>query len=243
MNLKDSVVLITGANRGLGRALVDASLSAGAKRVYATARDPRSLSTLGERVVPLSLDVTDERSLAAAVEQAPDVSLLINNAGIIGSYGVLSTSPSELSAALSVNVLGLLSTTRGFLPALERAAKRGDAAIVNLLSVVSWASMPALGGYSAAKAAAASVTQALRSELAARKVKVHGVYAGALDTDMSRELPIAKTSPADAALGIIQGIEQDQEDIFPDPMSRALAQIWQRDPKQLERQLAGGAPA
>lgn len=241
MNIKDSVVLITGANRGLGRALVDASLSAGAKRVYATARDPRGLSGLGERVVPLALDVTDERSLAAAAAQAPDVSLLINNAGVIGSYGVLSTSPSELTEALAVNVLGLLSTTRAFLPALEQAGARGSAAIANVLSVVSWASMPALGGYSAAKAAAASVTQALRAELVARQVKVHGIFAGALDTDMTRDMPMAKTSPADAARGIILGIERGQEDIFPDPMSAALAEIWRHDPKQLERQLAGGA--
>jgi len=243
MNLTDKIVLVTGANRGLGRALVEASLKAGARRVYAAARDAHSLQSLVEsapaRIVPLSLDITNERSLAAAAERAPDVAVLFNNAGVLASRSVLQSSAAEIAQDFATNCFGLLGATKAFRPALERAGARGGAAIVNVLSVVSLANMPALGAYSASKAAAFSLTQALRAELGQRGVRVHGVFAGAMDTDMVREMNMPKASPADVARAILVGIEQGKEDIFPDAMSESLFATWRKDPKELERQLAG----
>jgi short-subunit dehydrogenase len=125
------------------------------------------------------------------------------------------------------------------LPALQRAAAASEAALVNVLSVVSLANMPAIGGYSASKAAASCVTQALRADLAKLKIGVHGVFAGAIDTDMVKAMEMAKTSPADVARAILEGVERGDEDIFPDPMSQQLFATWRQNPKQLERQLAG----
>jgi len=240
MKIKDAVVLVTGSNRGLGLALARASLAAGARRVYAGARDPNSLANLrregGDRVTPLSLDICDEQSLANAARQAPDVTLLLNNAGVLASYGLLSSSPQQIAQDFAVNCFALLAACKAFLPALERAAANGDAALVNVLSVVSLANMPGLGGYSASKAAAYSLTQALRGDLAKKQIRVHAALPGAIDTDMVRAMDMAKASPESVAQGILTGVEQDQDDIFPDPMSRELFAIWRSDPKQLERQ-------
>lgn len=244
MNIQDQIIVVTGANRGLGRALVGAALRAGARRVYAGAREPAQLDALvgesGGRVIPLRIDVTREDSLLAAAERAPDVTLLINNAGVVASHHVLSSSPRSLQQDFDTNVFGLLATTRAFLPALERAASvERHSAIVNVLSVVSLASMPSLGGYSASKAAAYSVTQALRADLAARHVDVHAVFAGAMDTDMTREMSIPKARPEDVAQAMLRAIAAGTEDIFPDSMSEGLSAVWRSDPKALERQLSG----
>jgi NAD(P)-dependent dehydrogenase (short-subunit alcohol dehydrogenase family) len=242
MNIENEVMLVTGANRGLGRELVLAGLKAGAARVYAGARDPEQLQPLVRgsegRVVPLRIDVTDAESLEAAAQLAPDVSLLFNNAGVVASHGVLSSSPRALEQDFATNFFGVVNTTRAFLPALERAAARRRAAIVNILSVVSLSNMPGLGGYSASKAAAFSLTQALRSDLAARGVSVHGVFAGAIDTDMTRGMEMPKASPADVARAIVRGVEANTDDIFPDAMAEGVFETWRRDPKQLEQQMA-----
>jgi NAD(P)-dependent dehydrogenase (short-subunit alcohol dehydrogenase family) len=243
MKLSQSVVLITGANRGLGRALVHTALAAGAGRIYAGARDPQQLAaivkTAPDRIIPLALDVTDPASLEAAAARAADTSVLINNAGVLASYNVLTTTREQLAEDFAINAFGMLAVTKALLPALERAAAGGEAALANVLSVVSLASMPALGGYSAAKAAAYSITQALRGELAAKRIAVHAVFPGPIDTDMVRTFEMAKTSPEVVAQAIIDGIERGVEDIYPDPASRDMFATWQRDPKQLERQLAG----
>jgi len=243
MKLSQSVVLITGANRGLGRALVHTALAAGARRIYAGARDPQQLAaivkTAPDRIIPLALDVTDPASLEAAAARAADTSVLINNAGVLASYNVLTSTREQLAEDFAINAFGMLAVTKALLPALERAAAGGEAALANVLSVVSLASMPALGGYSAAKAAAYSITQALRGELAAKRIAVHAVFPGPIDTDMVRTFEMAKTSPEVVAQAIIDGIERGVEDIYPDPASRDMFTTWQRDPKQLERQLAG----
>ncbi len=243
MKLANAVVLVTGANRGLGRALVQATLDAGARRVYATGRDVRQLDALArlapDRVVALALDVTDAASLAAAAVAAPDVTVLINNAGVLASYNVLESSREAIEQDFAINLFGTLAATRAFLPALARAGAAGGAALVNVLSVVSLASMPALGGYSAAKAAALSITQAMRGELTARGIAVHAVLPGPIDTDMVRAIEMAKTSPAEVARAILEGVERGADDILPDPASQQMFALWQRDPKALERQLGG----
>ncbi|MET0795376.1 MAG: SDR family oxidoreductase [Polyangiaceae bacterium] len=244
MNLKDKVVLVTGANRGLGRALVEASLKAGARKIYAGARDPKQLATLveraPERVLPLALDITNAASLAAAAEQAPDVAVLFNNAGVLASYNLLTSKTEDIAQDFTTNFFGTLAASKAFLPALQRAGALGigHAALVNVLSVVSLSNMPALGAYSASKAAAFSITQALRWDLAKLNVSVHAVFAGAIDTDMVRAMDMPKTSPADVAQAIVSGVERGIEDIFPDAMSESLFATWRRDPKELERQLA-----
>jgi NAD(P)-dependent dehydrogenase (short-subunit alcohol dehydrogenase family) len=243
MKLENSVVLVTGANRGLGSALVTASLAAGARRIYAGARDPKQLAAVlsraPDRILPLAIDITNADSLAAAAASAPDVSVLFNNAGVLASHDFLSSSSAAIAQEFSTNFFGTLAATKAFLPALTRAGAAGQAAIVNVLSVVSLASMPALGAYSASKAAAASLTQALRRDLAKLSISVHGVFAGTIDTDMVRAMQVAKTSPADVAQAIVEGVEQGLEDIFPDPTSRSAFATWRSDPKELERQLAG----
>jgi len=241
MKINQAVVLVTGANRGLGKAVVTQSLKAGARRVYAGARDVAQLSDVialaPERVVPLRIDITSPTSLAAAAEQAPDVSLLINNAGVLASYDVLTSSTESIAQDFAVNFYGTLAATKAFLPALERAAKIGSAAVVNVLSIVSLSNLPGLGGYSASKAAAYSLTQAC-GQASKLNVDVHAVLAGAIDTDMVRAMDMAKTSPDDVARAILDAVEQGVEDVFPDPMSKSLFATFRSDPKALEQQLA-----
>jgi len=243
MKIENEVILVTGANRGLGRELVLASLKAGARRVYANARNPEQLAPLvdagEERVVPVVVDVTRQETLDRAAETAPDVSLLFNNADVVASHHVLDSSTQAIEQDFATNFFGVVAATKTFLPALERAAAQRRAAIVNILSVVSLVSAPVLGGYSASKAAASSLTQALRSDLAPRRIQVHGVFAGAIDTDMTKGMNIPKASPVDVARAIIKAVEADVEDIYPDAMSEGAFATWRRDPKELERQLAG----
>jgi NAD(P)-dependent dehydrogenase (short-subunit alcohol dehydrogenase family) len=236
MMTQGSVVMITGASRGIGRALVTAFLEAGARRVYAAARELRALDSLvaehGARVVPVQLDVTNAAQVEAAARQAADVSILVNNAGRLSSFGLLSTARSDLQQELETNFYAPLAVTRALLPSLEQSG----GAVVNLLSVVSLASMAGLGGYSASKAAAFSLTQALRAELRARGVSVHGVFPGPVDTDMAKDITLPKTSPADVARAIVAGVQRGDEDILPDPMSQQVYAAWATDPKAVERQ-------
>ena len=233
MKIQGSVALVTGANRGLGKALVSALVEGGAAKVYAAARDERKLLADGPRVVPLTLDTTKPEQLAAAARKAGDVTLLINNAGLASSYNVLPMSPAELDADFRTNVHGTLGVIKAFLPALERAP--GGATIVNVLSLGALASVPSFGGYSASKAAAYSITLALRPELKAKSIDMLAVLPGPIDTDMVKALQLPKTSPADTAKGVLAGIERGEEEIFPDPMARQMAALWNKSPKEFER--------
>ncbi len=233
MKIQGSVALVTGANRGLGKALVSALVEGGAAKVYAAARDERKLLADGPRVVPLTLDTTKPEQLAAAARKAGDVTLLINNAGLASSYNVLTMSPAELDADFRTNVHGTLGVIKAFLPALERAP--GGATIVNVLSLGALASVPSFGGYSASKAAAYSITLALRPELKAKSIDMLAVLPGPIDTDMVKALQLPKTSPADTAKGVLAGIERGEEEIFPDPMARQMAALWNKSPKEFER--------
>ncbi|APR88523.1 Oxidoreductase [Minicystis rosea] len=235
MKIDNTVALVTGANRGIGRALVLALRDAGAKRIYATARRPEQVDTAGGVVVPLALDVNDPHAIARVAAEVQDVTLLVNNAGVQASQSVLTSPLSRIQEDFTTNVFGTLALTRALLPALERA---GGGAVVNVLSVVSLASMPAVGGYSASKAAAMSLTQALRGELAKRGIRVHGVFPGPVDTEMAKNIQLPKTSPEAVARAILEGVARGDEDILPDPTSREVFAVWSRDPKSVERQLA-----
>jgi NAD(P)-dependent dehydrogenase (short-subunit alcohol dehydrogenase family) len=236
MKIEGSVALVTGANRGLGHALVAALLQAGAAKVYAAARDESKLSGGGARVVPLTLDTTRPEQIAAAARKATDVTLLINNAGVLTSYNVLTMGPAELDADFRTNVHGTLGVIRAFLPILERAS--GGAAIVNVLSLASLASVPTFGGYSASKAAAYSITQALRAELKARNIDVVAALPGPIDTDMVKAFPMPKASAAETARGVLDGIARGEEEIFPDAMAQQMGALWTKSPKEYERAFA-----
>jgi NAD(P)-dependent dehydrogenase (short-subunit alcohol dehydrogenase family) len=235
MKIQGSVALVTGANRGLGKALVSALVEAGAAKVYAAARDASQVFSDDSRVVPLTLDVTEPEQVAAAARKASDVTLLINNAGALNSFNVLTTSQADIDADFRVQVHGTLGVIRAFLPVLERA---GGATIVNVLSLTSLASFPALGGYSASKAAAYSITQALRPELKKKQIEILAALPGPIDTDMVKDLPMPKSSPADTAKGRLAGIARDDEEIFPDPMAQQMGALWNKSHKEYERAFA-----
>jgi NAD(P)-dependent dehydrogenase (short-subunit alcohol dehydrogenase family) len=233
MKIEGCIALVTGANRGLGKAIVSALVEAGAAKVYAAARDEKLIFSDSSRVVPLTLDVTKPEQIAAAVRKASDVTLLINNAGALNSFNVLKMTQADLDADFSVQVHGTLGVIRAFLPILELAP--AGATIVNVLSLTSLASFPALGGYSVSKAAAYSMTQALRPELRKKGVEVLAALPGPIDTDMVKDLPMPKTTPADAAQGILAGLARGDEEIFPDPMAQQMGALWDKSHKECER--------
>jgi NAD(P)-dependent dehydrogenase (short-subunit alcohol dehydrogenase family) len=231
MTIVDRTVLVTGANRGLGQALVEQALSRGAKRVYACTRRP--LTHSDARVTPLILDVTSAAQTQAAVESIESLDILVNNAGLALSDDL--SDRAVLERHLAVNLFGTYGMTLGFLPLLTRS--RG--AIVNVLSVAALASLPNIPAYSISKAAAFSLSQSLRALLAGQGVSVHAVLAGPIDTEMSRDLDVPKASPESVARAIFDGVEKGEEDIFPDLMSESLAESWRNGPvKALELQNA-----
>src|SRR5262245_27942312 len=235
MNIARKTVLITGANRGIGRALVNEALRRGAKRVYAGTRGP--LQNVDERVTPLTLDVTNVSQIQRAADQVDTLDVLINNAGI-AIYDDLSNSDG-IEQHLAVNLLGTFKVTRAFLPHL-RGSK---GAIVNNLSVVALAALPIIPAYSVSKAAEFNMTQSLRALLAGQGVTVHAVFLGPIDTDMTRGFEIPKASPESAAQGIFDGLEKGEEDIFPDPASQPLADGWRAGvAKSVEREFAAFVP-
>jgi NAD(P)-dependent dehydrogenase (short-subunit alcohol dehydrogenase family) len=235
MNIASKTVLITGANRGIGRALVNEALRRGAKKVYAGTRG--ALQNADERVTPLTLDVTSVSQIQRAVDEVNTLDVLINNAGI-AIYDDLSNLE-VIEQHLAVNFLGLLKVTLAFLPLL-RGSK---GAIVNNLSMAGLAPLPVIPAYSISKAAAFNMTQSLRALLAGQGVTVHAVVLGPIDTDMNRGFDIPKASPEFAARGIFDGLEKGEEDIFPDPASQSIAAGWRSGAlKALERQFAAFLP-
>jgi NAD(P)-dependent dehydrogenase (short-subunit alcohol dehydrogenase family) len=231
MNIEQKAVLITGANRGIGQALVNEALGRGAKRVYAGTRGP--LQHPDKRVTPLTLDVTNASQIRQAVNQVDALDVLINNAGI-ALYDDLSNFE-VIEKHLAVNLLGLLRVTHAFLPLL----KRSHGSIVNNVSLAGLAPLPVIPSYSISKAAAFNVTQSLRALLASQGVAVHAVILGPVDTDMNRGFDIPKASPEGSARGIFDGLERGEDDIFPDPASRSIAGAWRASvAKALEREFA-----
>jgi NAD(P)-dependent dehydrogenase (short-subunit alcohol dehydrogenase family) len=231
MTIEGKTVLVTGANRGIGEALVTEALRRGATRVYAGTRQP--LAYAHERVTPLLLDVTDAVEIQAAAKQVESLDILINNAGI-ALYDDLSDR-AALEQSLDVNLYGPHRVTQAFLPLL--IASRG--AIVNNLSMLALAPLPFTPAYSISKAAAFNMTQSLRALLAGQGVRVHAVLTGPTDTDMTRGFEIPKTSAPSVARAIFDGVESGDEEIFPDRASATLASDWRNGAvKALERENA-----
>ena len=240
--IEGAVALVTGANRGIGRALTEALLSRGVRKVYAMARDPEALRDLrDERVVPLRLDVTDVEQIRAAGRAAPDVELVFNNAGVALATGI--ADPTVLDQArreMEVNYFGPLQLILHLAPTL---ARNGGGAVVNVGSAAGLTSVPFFPTYSASKAALHSLTQAARFLLGAQGTSVFGVYAGPVDTDMARDLALPKAAPRDVARAILDGLEAGQEDIFPDPYAADFGREFGSSPKTSERQMAALATA
>ena len=231
MVIADKAVLVTGAGRGLGQALVEEALRRGAKRVYAATRQP--FTHPDDRVTRVIMDVTDQAQIEAAAERVAPLDILINNAGV--SLPDALSDRVALDRHLAVNLFGTWGVTEAFLPSLTQSGGR----IVNIISLSAFAAVPVLPAYSASKAAAFSLTQSLRAPLAGRDVKVHAVMPGPIDTDMVRDLPIPKAPPESVARSIFDGVENGDEEIFPDPLSETMAASWRTGAaKELERQNA-----
>jgi NAD(P)-dependent dehydrogenase (short-subunit alcohol dehydrogenase family) len=235
MTIANKAVLVTGANRGIGKALVEEALRRGAKRVYAGTRQP--FTHLDRRVTPLKLDVTNASQIQQAVSEVETLDVLINNAGV-AIYDDLSNFD-VIEQHLAVNFFGLLKVTHAFLPLLRRS----KGAIVNNLSLAGLAALPVIPSYSISKAAAFNLTQSLRALLARQGVSVHAVVLGPIDTDMNRGFEIPKASPESAAQRIFDGLEKGEDEIFPDPASLSIAEGWRTGAvKALEQQFAGFVP-
>jgi NAD(P)-dependent dehydrogenase (short-subunit alcohol dehydrogenase family) len=233
MQIKDSVVLVTGANRGLGLALAKAALAAGAKKVYAAARDAASITLPG--VVPVQLDVTNPSHVAAAARELGDVSILVNNAGIDRSSPVVGEGSIEkLRAEFETNVVGPIALSNAFAPILKA---NGGGAIINILSALSWLSFPSTGTYSTSKAAAWAVTNGLRGELAAQNTHVVGAHMAYMDTDMTAHIDAPKAKPEDIARIIFEGLEAGEDEVLADDTTRQV-----RNGLRAERGAYLGAP-
>jgi NAD(P)-dependent dehydrogenase (short-subunit alcohol dehydrogenase family) len=216
--IRDKAVLVTGANRGIGQALVEEALKRGAKVVYAGSRQP--LTHPDERVVRLALDVTDEAQIQAASAQVEALDVLINNAGT-APYDDL-TDRRIVEQAMAVNFFGPYALTQAFMPQLVRS----KGALVNHVSLMALAPLPLTPFYAISKAAVFNMTQSLRALLAGQGVRVHAVLTGPTDTEMTAGFEIPKASRQSVARGIFDGVENKEEDIFPDPMSAAIADNW-----------------
>jgi NAD(P)-dependent dehydrogenase (short-subunit alcohol dehydrogenase family) len=218
MNIRDSVAFVTGANRGLGLVFAQELLANGARKVYAAARHPEAITLAG--VEPVLLDVTNPDTITAAAAKCSDVNLLINNAGVARGASVLA--PNAIEAArleLETNYFGPLLLSRAFAPIL---AKNGGGAIVNIISVLSWVAPPGLATYSASKAAAWSLTNALRTSLREQRTQVLSVHNGFMDTDMTRHLPFPKIQPKEVARLVLSAIEAGRDDVLADDTARHI---------------------
>lgn len=230
MKIAGCIALVTGANRGLGRAYVEALLAAGAGKVYGGARDPASIDD--PRVTPVRLDITDPAQVAAAAARCADVNLLINNAGIMLMTPMLARdSESAMRREMEVNVFGTLAMIRAFAPVL---GANGGGAIVNMLSVVSWFASPFNATYGASKRAELTVSDAARIELKSQGTRVIGVYAGFIDTDMVAAVDAAKIAPQEVAQATLAGVEAGLDHVH---VGARAAEIWnaqRTDPGELE---------
>ncbi len=218
MDLAGSTALVTGANRGLGAAFARGLLAAGARTVYAGARNPVDSGVPG--LVPVRLDITDPGQVAQAARRLTDVTLVVNNAGVFhGSDALAEGVEGALRADLETNVFGTLAVSRAFAPVL---AANGGGALVNVLSVASWRSLPTFAAYGASKAAAWSITNSLRLELRPRGTQVVAVHAGYLDTDMAASVTAPKTAPDEVVAKVLDALRDGLEEVLVDEVSHRV---------------------
>ena len=226
MKLHDATVLITGANRGIGLAFARAALARGARKVYAAARKPSSVTLPGVEAV--QLDVTKPEDVAAAAQRCGDVTLLINNAGIAAIGDFLAADAVELARAhLETNFFGPLRMAQAFAPVL---ARHGGGAIINVLSVASWLSVPPIGAYSASKSAAWSLTNGLRRELRAQHTQVLGMHMGYVDTDLTSGFEVDKASPDEVVRRTLDALDAGAEEALADELARQVKQGLSAEP-------------
>jgi NAD(P)-dependent dehydrogenase (short-subunit alcohol dehydrogenase family) len=233
MNLSNKTVLVTGANRGIGYAIVKSLLNRGVKKIYAGSRDAKKLPHFDdERVVPLTLDITNYEQIAAAAKTATDVDLLINNAGV-ASFSSILDGPRELvERDMNTNYFGTLDVVRAFVPVLET---KTNSAIVNVVTIAAFANFPIVGGYSASKSALFSLSQGIRIELASKGIAVHTVNPGPIDTELAKEFPTDKADVDQTAENILAGLERNEVDIFPDAMGQQMFEAWKVNYRDLEQ--------
>ncbi|MFT7562301.1 MAG: NAD(P)-dependent dehydrogenase (short-subunit alcohol dehydrogenase family) [Flavobacteriales bacterium] len=236
MNIQNRIAFVTGANRGIGAAIVKELLAQGISKVYAASRQIENLPDFqSDKVYPLTLDLTNAESIQRAAEEARDVNLLINNAGTLDFGDIFNVSNEQLDRNFSVNFFAPIAMAKAFRPTLKA---HGNSAIINMLTLLSLASMPGMAAYNASKAAAWSAHLSMRASLSPDNINVHGVFPGAVDTDMLAGVEMPKASPTDVAHEIIEGLKIDQEDIFPDTMSKDVYAAWKADHKAVEKQFA-----
>ena len=242
MNIQDSTVLVTGANRGIGKAFADALLDRSATKVYAAVRDVATI--IDPRLVPIQLDVTDPDRIAAVARELDDVQVVVNNAGVLNVGFPLNASLDVARLELETNYLSLVSMTQAFAPVLER---NGGGAFVNVLSVFSWVATPLITTYCASKAAAWSYTNAARIELRRQGTHVVGVYVGGVDTDMTAAIDVDKVPPAIVAASALDALEAGEPEAVVDDYSRAVKAGLSDDQStlypQIERQFLAMAGA
>ncbi|MDP3919269.1 MAG: SDR family oxidoreductase [Candidatus Omnitrophota bacterium] len=238
IKIEGSVVFITGANRGIGKALVEQAVKLGAKKIYATARDTDKLAPVimidQGKIMAITMDVTKPEQIEAAAKEAQDTTIVINNAGVASMQGFITAE--NIAAArneMEVNYLGALQVARGFTQILN---DNGGGALINIISVAGLTNFPFAASYSASKAAAHSLTQGLRAELSGLGTYVAGVYPGPVDTDMAKDVPMEKASPEQVALNIYQAMAAGLEEIFPDPYAEQFAKAWKKDAKAVEQE-------
>lgn len=242
IQIQNSIALVSGANRGIGKAITEELLNKGVKKVYAGARKKESLNELtekyGERVIALQLDVTDQKSVNQAAEIASDANVIINNAGVLSPGGYRSeTMVESLKNNMEVNVLGVARLTQATIPNLKKQS--GQTSIATVASIAGLANMPMENAYSASKAAAHSIIQGLRAELEGENVNVAGIYPGPVDTDMIKPYEgFDKVSPEVLAKNVVEGIENGDEYIFPDPMATQFGEAYSNSPKDAEKMLS-----
>ncbi|MBA4118588.1 MAG: short-chain dehydrogenase [Candidatus Puniceispirillum sp.] len=235
MTYDNKVIFVSGANRGIGKAIVEALLKHNVQKVYAAARHLENLSFQDARVVPVQLDITNPVQVRNAAQLAQDTDILINNAGALAFAPIVAGKIDDIVSDMQVNFFGTVNMIQSFAPVIE---KKGGGAIANLISIVGLAPMVGAAGYCASKSALFSATQAMRTELKPKHISVHGIFPGPIDTRMAKDFNFPKASADITAENIIGGIAAGHEDIFPDPMSKDLSQLWAKNPKDLEKQFA-----
>lgn len=244
MKIEGSIALVTGANGGIGSHYIEALRTAGAKRIYAGARNPDALaeivSTDPERIIPIQLDIVDEESIRIAAAACQDLTLLINNAGIAKYQGLIAAPDlSSARAEMEVNYFGTLAMCRAFAPILKA---NGGGAIVNMQSIIALVNFPKNGGYSASRAASLSMTQGVRAELAAQGTLTIAVLPATVDTKMSKNDPPPKVAPAEVARVALQAVIDGVEEVYPGEQATKLAARLLKDPKEIEKWMATMLP-